>query len=306
VTVGTRPKARRAASPAFRGIGGHTYVSGAASAALRPALESPRRPARVLAAFPLAVYLEVRSETEPHVVTLVTGEAVRLPNAVVVGDPLDGITPGDDGWVGDGAIEIGGLGIRVRRWWDPAPPLGSADLVRLSRSAGRLDAIRRRSPRQPGLDPAGAPSLLEAGCRTGSLADGITAAERLIGLGPGLTPSGDDMLSGLLVALRHLGGATGTQRAVWLADWLAAAVTYDARTRTTPISATLLHCAARGEASPEVTGVLRAVTGRQPLEPAAHRLLHLGHTSGADIAWGIQIGLSAVLSHAVHSNGERS
>ncbi|GIG79696.1 DUF2877 domain-containing protein [Planotetraspora kaengkrachanensis] len=304
MTVGTRPKARRTTSPAFRGVGGPAYVTGAASAALRDALESPRRPARVLAAFPLAVYLEVRSETEPHVVTLVTGQGVRLPNAVVVVDPLDGIAAGDDGWVGDGAVEIGGLSVRVRRWWDPAPPLGPADLVRLSRSAARLGEIRRRTPRRPGLDQEGAPSLLEAGCRAGSLADAITAAERLIGLGPGLTPSGDDMLSGLLVALRHLGEATGTPRAVWLADWLATAVTYDARTRTTPISATLLHCAAKGQTTSEVVGVLRAVTGRQPLEAAAHRLLQLGHTSGADIAWGVHIGMSAVLSHAVRSNGE--
>ncbi|MBO4275316.1 DUF2877 domain-containing protein, partial [Microbispora triticiradicis] len=151
-------------------------------------------------------------------------------------------------------------------------------------------------PRQPGLDAAGAPALLERGCLRGSLVESITAAERLIGLGPGLTPSGDDMLAGLLVALRHLGRAAGVPRAVWLADWLAAAVTFDARTRTTSISATLLHCAARGEASPEVVGVLRAAAGHQPLEPAVNRLLRLGHTSGADLAWGVQIGVSAVLS----------
>ncbi|GII54585.1 hypothetical protein Pth03_29740 [Planotetraspora thailandica] len=281
-------------------------MNGAASTALRPALESPRRPARVLATFPLAVYLEVRSESEPHVIALVTGEGIRLPNAVVLGEPLDGIAPGADGWVGDGIVEVGGIGVRVRRWWDPAPPLGPADPVRLWRSHDLLSGIRERSRRRPGLDLAGAPALLASGCRAGSLTDGITAAERLIGLGPGLTPSGDDMLCGLLIALRHFGVATGTPRAVWLADWLAAAVTYDARTRTTPISATLLHCAARGEGSPEVMGLLRGLAGLQPLEPAAGRLLRLGHTSGADIAWGVHIGLSAVLSHAATSNGENS
>lgn len=297
MSVGTRPRGQRATTPASRPPAAPTYVSGAASMAVRPALESPRRPARVLAAFPLAVYLEVRSETEPHVIAVVTGEAARLPNAVVLAGGLDGVTAGDDAWVGDGTVEIGGMSVCVRRWWDPAPPLGCAGPAQLSPALGVLGAIRTASPRQPGLDPEGAPALLERGCLAGSLVDGITAAERLIGLGPGLTPSGDDMLAGLLVALRHLGTAAGVPRAVWLADWLAAAVTYDARTRTTPISATLLHCAARGEASPEVTGVLRAVAGRQPLEPAVHRLLRLGHTSGADLAWGVQIGLAAVLAH---------
>ncbi|MFF3668965.1 DUF2877 domain-containing protein [Microtetraspora malaysiensis] len=277
-------------------MGGRTQIGGAASIALRPALESPRRPARVLAAFPLAVYLEVRSEYEPHVIALVSGEAARLPNAVVVAAPLARLPLGDECWVGEGSIGLGGVGIRVRRWWDPAPPLGSAEPSRLTRALAHLDDICDHSQRRPGLDVAGAPGLLASGCLAGSLVDGIVAAERLLGLGPGLTPSGDDMLCGLLVALRHLGLAAGAPRAIWLADWLAAAVTYDARTRTTPISATLLHCAARGQAGSEVLGVLRAIAGHQPLDPAAHRLLSLGHTSGADLAWGIRAGLAAVLA----------
>ncbi|MFC0863504.1 DUF2877 domain-containing protein [Sphaerimonospora cavernae] len=298
MTVGTRP--RRV-----------TRVTGAASAALRSTLESPRRPARVLAAFPLAVYLEVRSEAEPHVIAVVTGEASRLPNAVVLTEPLDGLSSGDEGWAGDGTVGIGGLEVGVRRWWDPAPPLGAADPVRLPAALAVLDEIGARSPRRPGLDPAGAPALLARGCLSGSLVDGVTAAEGLIGLGPGLTPSGDDMLSGLLVTLRHLGRAADAPGAVRLADWLAAAVTYDARTRTTPISATLLHCAAHGQAGSEVLGVLRGVAGLQPLEPAVHRLLRLGHTSGADMLLGIRIGLSAVIaeaapSEAVVSGKERS
>ncbi|MBX6382974.1 MAG: DUF2877 domain-containing protein [Microbispora sp.] len=297
MSVGTRQRGRRAASPAPRPPAASAYVSGAASVAVRPALEAARRPARVLAAFPLALYLEIRSETEPHVIAVVCGEATRLPNAVVLPGRLAGVSAGDDAWVGEGSVEIGGVSIRVRRWWDPAPPLGRTDPVRLAPALGLLRRVRAASPRRPGLDPGGAPALLERGCLTGSLVDAITAAERLIGLGPGLTPSGDDMLAGLLVALRHLGRAAGVSRAVWLADWLAAAITYDARTRTTPISATLLHCAARGEAIPEVIGVLRGAAGRQPLEPAVHRLLRLGHTSGADLAWGVQIGLSAVLAH---------
>ncbi|GAB3901453.1 hypothetical protein GCM10027612_64890 [Microbispora bryophytorum subsp. camponoti] len=297
MSVGTRPKGRRATTPASRPPAASAYVSGAASEAVRPTIEAPRRPARVLAVLPLALYLEIRSEAEPHVVAVVTGEATRLPNAVLLAERLGGVSAGDDAWVGEGSIEVGGVSICVRRWWDPAPPLGAADPARLAPALGLLGRVRAASPRRPGLVPDGAPALLDRGCRSGSLVESITAAERLIGLGPGLTPSGDDMLAGLLVALRHLGAAAGAPRAVWLANWLAAAVTYDARTRTTPISATLLHCAARGEASPEVTGVLRGAAGHQPLEPAVHRLLRLGHTSGADLAWGVQIGLAAVLAH---------
>ncbi|MCP9971657.1 DUF2877 domain-containing protein [Actinomadura madurae] len=118
-----------------------------------------------------------------------------------------------------------------------------------------------------------------------------------MGLGPGLTPSGDDILCGLLVALRLVGEAVrhgGT--AVRLADWLGAAVTADAGTRTTALAATLLHCAAGGHAGAEVTAVLRCVAGHEPASAAVRRLLAVGHTSGADLAHGVLTGCRAVLA----------
>lgn len=265
------------------------HVTGAASTAVRPVLEAPRRPARVLAAFPAGVYLEVRTDLEPSVIAVITGAATRLPNSVLLAAELPHVTVGDDASVGDGSVELGHLSLRARRWWDPAPPLGPVDLVRLA------EALPRVVPHGAGLAGNPTVALLAESCASGWLLGAVSAAERLVGLGPGLTPSGDDVLAGLLVTLRHLGGAAGVERAVWLAGWLAATVTYDARTRTTPISATLLHCAARGEASPEVTDVLRAVADGLPLDPALLRLHALGHTSGADLTQGIAIGLSAVV-----------
>ncbi|MDX3100780.1 DUF2877 domain-containing protein [Nonomuraea angiospora] len=267
------------------------HVTGAASTAVRPVLESPRRPARVLAAFPAGVYLEVRTDLEPSVIAVITGTATRLPNSVLLAGPLPGVTVGDEASVGDRSIELGPLSLGVRRWWDPAPPLGRIDRDRLEQAAARFG-----DPPRPGLAGNGAVELLADSCAKGWLLGAVTAAEQLMGLGPGLTPSGDDVLAGLLVTLRRLGAAAGADRAVRLAGWLAATVTFDARTRTTPISATLLHCAARGESSPEVTAVLRGVTGDQPLEPALRRLHSLGHTSGSDLAQGVAIGVSAVLA----------
>lgn len=270
-----------------------THVTGAASAAVRPLLDAPRRPARVLAAFPAGVYLEVRTDLEPCVIAVITGAATRLPNSVLLSGELPHVTVGDDASVGDGTVELGRLSLRARRYWDPAPPLGPVDLVRLAQAVPLLSPVKERPP---GLLGNGAVSLLAEGCASGSLVGALTAAEQLVGLGPGLTPSGDDVLAGLMVTLRHVGAAARVGRAVWLADWLAAAVTFDAGTRTTPISATLLHCAARGEASPEVTAVLRALAGRGALEPALRRLRRLGHTSGADLAQGVEIGVASVLA----------
>ncbi|MGW0806448.1 DUF2877 domain-containing protein [Nonomuraea sp. NPDC002799] len=265
------------------------HVSGAASTAVRPVLDAPKRPARVLASFPAGLYLEVRTELEPSVLAVITGDATRLPNSLLVAGPLPRLTVGDDAWVGDRVIDLGPLSLSVRRWWDPSPPLGAVDPAILARA-------RLGEPPEPGLAGNGAITLLADSCAKGWLLGAVTAAEQLVGLGPGLTPSGDDVLAGLLVTLRHLGAAAGVERACHLADWLGATVTFDARTRTTPISATLLHCAARGEASPEVSAVLRAIAGRQALEPALRRLYRLGHTSGSDLAQGVAIGLASVLS----------
>ncbi|MFG1942945.1 DUF2877 domain-containing protein [Nonomuraea sp. NPDC048826] len=265
-----------------------THVTGAASAAVRPVLEGSRRPARALAVFPAGLYLEVRTDLEPSVIAVVTGAATRLPNAVLLAGALPSVTMGDEAFVGDGTVDVGGLSLRARRWWDPSPPLGEVDPAALP------PASALAGHGTPGLAGNDAIELLAAGCASGRLLGAVTAAERLVGLGPGLTPSGDDVLAGLLVTLRHLGTATGATRALDLAGWLGATVTFDARTRTTPISATLLHCAARGEACPEVLAVLRGLAGRQPLEPALRRLSGLGHTSGADLAQGIAIGLETV------------
>ncbi|WP_214416074.1 DUF2877 domain-containing protein [Sphaerisporangium fuscum] len=289
MTLGTRTPTRQRSLT-------RAEVFGAASTALRPALEAPRRPARVLAAFPLAIYVEIRGDVEPSVVALVTGEATRPPNAIVLNGTLPRAEAGDEAAVGDGSVEVGNATLRVRRWWDPSPALGDVPLSRLARVVPELEEIRRSSSRRPGLGSGGAGALLAEGCAEGSLATAITAAEQLMGLGPGLTPSGDDMLAGLLVALRLLGAATGVSRAVWLADWLAATVAFDAPARTTPISSTLLQCAARGQGCSDALAVLRAIAGERPLAPAAHRLLRLGHTSGADLAWGLSAGTSAVLS----------
>jgi hypothetical protein len=122
----------------------------------------------------------------------------------------------------------------------------------------------------------------------------VEAAEYLVGLGPGLVPSGDSVVSGVLLALRLLGGAiSGGTRAVWLANWLSASVTCDAAQRTTTLAASLLHCAAKGQAAAEVSAVLLGMAGQEPLEPAASRLL--AAPQGPDLAWGLVAGCRAAL-----------
>ncbi len=289
---------------------------GTASLGVRSLIDGPRRTARVIAAFPAAVYLEIRAPgPEPRVLALVTPAAVRLPNAVVLTPdrlpsrdagtrraaamdpgPLTPAASAGAASVGEGTVQAGRLRVPVRRWWDPSPVLGPLSRARLEQGCLLVEEICAVSARRPGLDGHEAPAALAACCAAGDLAGAVEVAEDLVGLGPGLTPSGDDVLAGLLLALRLLGGAIrGGTRAVWLADWLSAAVTSDAGDRTTSVSATLLHCAARGQAAAEVAAVLRGFAGQEPVGPAVTRLLAAGHTSGADLAWGLAAGCRAAL-----------
>ncbi|MEO5878495.1 MAG: DUF2877 domain-containing protein [Streptosporangiaceae bacterium] len=285
---------------ASRPLSLRTPVPGAASLAVREQLERPRRAARVIAVFPSAVYLQFKNGGAPNVLALVSSDAVRPPNAVVVPaaarqQPFAGVREGEDAWIGDGCAETGQLRVKVRRWWDPSPVLGPVSLARLHHGAVVLEAGLDAS--HCGLAGHPGPRVLAERCAAGDLAHAVLAVERIVGLGPGLTPSGDDIIAGILLALRLLGGAVhGGDRAVWLADWLGAAVTADAETRTTSLSASLLHCAAAGQAGAEVAAVLRGVAGQEPLKPAVRRLLNAGHTSGSDLTWGLLAGYRATFA----------
>lgn len=112
-------------------------------------------------------------------------------------------------------------------------------------------------------------------------------ARWLIGRGPGLTPSGDDMLIGML-AVFH---AAGLPVAAFLppADQLAAL--------TTSVSCSYLNSARVGEFATPVLRVMRCLQRGRAAHRAIQRLLSLGHTSGADTLLGIalaQRGLSSV------------
>jgi hypothetical protein len=99
----------------------------------------------------------------------------------------------------------------------------------------------------------------------------------LIGLGPGLTPSGDDFLGGLMIGLR-------TMNRIDLADRLARLVLPEARQATSAISYVHLACAARGVGSEVLHQTLAALAAWDPLDvgPCLEGIGRMGATSGWD------------------------
>ncbi len=270
-----------------------SVTAGVASLAASDLLRGARRHGKVLAVLPHAIYLEFADTVpEPRVIAISPPDAIRLPNAIVSA-PWGEVRASAECWAGGSRVMACGLDIRIVRWWDPSPVFGPLSRARLDHGCGVLARLCP-APGPLGLVGVDTPVQLASCCASGDLAGAVEAAEHLVGLGPGLVPSGDSVVSGVLLALRLLGGViSGGTRAVWLANWLSEAATFKAAQRTTALAASLLHCAARGQAAAEVSAVLLGMAGQEPLEPAAARLL--AAPGGPDLAWGLVAGCRAAL-----------
>ena len=185
----------------------------AASTALRAVLAGAAA-GRVLAAFPTALYVGL----DDDVVAVVTTDGLRLPNALVLATagseaPFAGHLPGAPAGVRDGALQVGDLVYRPVREWVPRAVLsGSPEPVRRSVVEALAQQVTVTGHRP---DVARALRVGAARLRTALALDGdrqdLRAAARdavhaLVGLGPGLTPSGDDLLAGALFTAACVSG----------------------------------------------------------------------------------------------------
>jgi hypothetical protein len=135
------------------------------------------------------------------------------------------------------------------------------------------------------LDTAARVLLASGGSEEGALV--TAAAERLLGLGEGLTPSGDDVLTGLAFVSAHPGfGLTSL-----LTPLRAAAAT--AERRTTQLSEVTLRAALSGRGRRRMHDLIDAVIAGEEndLRTAVSRTAEIGHTSGHDILAGIRLGM---------------
>lgn len=105
---------------------------------------------------------------------------------------------------------------------------------------------------------------------------------RLLGLGPGLTPSGDDYLGGVMIALHTFGFGQAVER-------LHAIIGREAPRRTNRISAAHLAAAREGWGAAPLHDMLnRLVSGAGPTLPRLfHDVDRIGHTSGWDALTGV-------------------
>ena len=226
-----------------------------ASALLAPSIDGPRR--RLFVAHRSRLATALSDDSGRVVMTLLLPGAIRLPTGCLVGGALGSAAPTA---VGDGAVVWGSMRLPVTRWWRPARP--------------QLPSLRGR------VDEKVLPGLL----------GGWPA---LIGRGEGLTPYGDDVVCGALVALRAADHPA--------AEELAAAVRESPlEATTTAPSAALLRAACDGSCVDELAAYLADVATGCDASASARRLLAVGATSGAGLREGVGrvLGLSRVRDRA--------
>lgn len=174
----------------------------------------------------------------------------------------------------------------VDRLWDEAPigeGLAAAGCAQFPLGHSRiLDAAG------PGV--AALTRILDSGLQGHPVPEGDEVAE-LIGLGPGLTPSGDDLLGGALIALASL-RLPNMRELLW-------SICSAELDRTNEISRAHLRAAASGYGASVLHAAIDAtIGGRVDLMPQAlSALSSIGHTSGRDGFAGVLIVLRAAMRH---------
>ncbi|MBO9520463.1 MAG: DUF2877 domain-containing protein [Nocardioidaceae bacterium] len=237
-------------------------VPGAGSAALRRRVRELTGTGHVLHAGAQAIYARFGD----RVVGVAARGAVQVPATIATALPvLPAVAVGSPAELRDGTLYVAGLAVTVDR-------LVPTDLPRLTEPVTLpthdLGQVRDQLP----------------GSALLALAAGDPAAVReLLGRGDGLTPVGDDVVSGWLVTRLALGRPV---------EAVAAAVREHAH-RTTTLSATLLADAIEGEAIPEFRALLLALAADRGTDEAVSRLLAIGHTSGAGMLLGAHLALSS-------------
>ena len=290
---------------------------------IQPLLQQEPRVATIHSVFHRAVNIAL----DDTMLALLSSELPCMPNSVrlspIASERLSGsLHAGMEVLIGNASLRIPArdfsLHLPQTPPWEPRPDITAYRWSRetVTRHVRLLAHYLADQPQQGGLAPLIRPLLLgqpapetplsrmalpalrmlaRASWRQDS-AGVAEATGRLAGLGPGLTPSGDDALAGFAAVMVLLSPqlSAGTISR----DVIAATIARVARPRTTALSAVLLAHASRGEIAEHMGKLLLKLA--LPAEAstavlhAAERVLSFGAYSGSDTLLGTLLALRAL------------
>jgi Protein of unknown function (DUF2877) len=258
---------------------------------------------------------------------LLSDELPRMPNSVrlhsvVSGEFLPSLHPGIEVCVGNNTLVIPScdfsLHLSGTPLWEPRPNVAAYKWSRakVMQHTRLLTQFLAEKQYEEGLAPMVGPLFLEQPPQETPLSrmalpnlrqlvqaswqENIAGIEEatlgLAGLGPGLTPSGDDVLGGFAAIMALLSpqlSADSISR-----KHIASTIAEVAKPRTTKLSGVLLEFASRGEVS-ELLGsllltLMLPVQEFETVQKAADRVLAFGASSGGDTLLGMLLGLRAL------------
>jgi len=128
----------------------------------------------------------------------------------------------------------------------------------------------------------------------------IKSVGEILGLGPGLTPSCDDFLAGLLMSINTAGASIfrSEPQTVRFFNKISSDISALAKEKTTIYSQSLLNEAAVGEGPENALDLILSIVTMSPEQVAglSKRLTSVGATSGADISIGVYYGIRFLTS----------
>jgi hypothetical protein len=258
------------------------------------ALRRTRGAARVVAALSESVYLSADGE----IVWLGPPGVPMHPRAMLTAAPLPAAGPIE--------IDCGA----ARPWTPPVVSCGVGTAGTLVAGCHRLVAalagvgapdgfgalLAGLTPPFPLDAAAGRARVLASACAADDPTTATAAATELVGLGPGLTPSGDDFVGGAFFARAILARCGACDGAAWRAA--GGSVLDRARDRTHPVSVALLGDMLDGQAHAPLHDLASALAESAPRDVAlgaARRLVRIGHSSGWDMLAGFVAGIAGTL-----------
>ncbi len=290
---------------------------------VQPMFEPPSRAGTIHSFFRRAVNIAL----DDTILALLSSELPRMPNSVrlppvVAKELLWSLRPGMDVRVGGGRLLIPAcdfsLSLPEALPWEPRPEMTMRHWCRetVAQHARLLAGYLTDKRQQGGLIPLVGPLLLGQPTQETPLARMALSAlrmlaraswrqyiagleeatRRLAGLGPGLTPAGDDALGGFAAVTALLSSQLSADAAP--RDHVAEIIAAVARLHTTVLSAVLLAHTALGEVAEHLGQLLLALA--LPIEEsetvlrAADHVLAFGATSGGDTLLGMLLGLRAL------------
>lgn len=262
------------------------------------------------------ILLSLLSDELPHM-----PNSVRL-RSVVIDELLSNLQPRMEVCVGNGSLIIPNCNFSFHLTdiplWEPRPDVTIYQWNRetVAQHSRLLTQFLAKKQHQNGLAPLVGSLLLENSPQETPLSrmampklrllvqsswrQNIAGVEEaafgLAGLGPGLTPSGDDVLGGFAAIMTLLSpqlSADSISR-----KHIASTIAKVAKPRTTKLSAVLLEFAAQGEVSEQFGTLLLSlnlpVEEFEIVQKAADGVLAFGASSGGDSLLGMLLGLRAL------------